>query len=138
MNHCLLMMGGIGSRFGADRPKQYVEVDGRPVFIYILKKLSQLSCLDKLMVVSNEVWIDFVHEVITKYIGAIVDCAHGAACERIEKKIFEPRMEFSFEGEQFWGSKGYENYLRNLYGDYMSLPPKEKRITHHDFKAYFI
>lgn len=69
MNHCLLMMGGIGSRFGADRPKQYVEVDGRPVFIYILKKLSQLSCLDKLVVVSNEVWIDFVHEAITKYIG---------------------------------------------------------------------
>ena len=35
MNHCLLMMGGVGSRFGADRPKQYVEVDGKPVFIYI-------------------------------------------------------------------------------------------------------
>ena len=36
MNHCLLMMGGVGSRFGADRPKQYVDIDGRPVFIYIL------------------------------------------------------------------------------------------------------
>ena len=69
MNHCLLMMGGIGSRFGADRPKQYVEIDGRPVFIYILKKLSQLSCLDKIVVVSNEVWIDFVHDTMNKFIG---------------------------------------------------------------------
>lgn len=69
MNHCLLMMGGVGSRFGADRPKQYVDIDGRPVFIYILKKLSQLSCLDKIIVVSNEVWIDFVHDAINKFIG---------------------------------------------------------------------
>lgn len=69
MNHCLLMMGGVGSRFGADRPKQYVEIDGRPVFIYILKKLSQLACLDKIVVVSNEVWIDFVHDSINKFIG---------------------------------------------------------------------
>lgn len=71
-------------------------------------------------------------------IGAITECTHGARREFIQKSIFEPRRKFLFEGEQFWGPKGYENYLRNLYGDYMSLPPKEKRITHHDFKAYFI
>lgn len=69
MNHCLLMMGGIGSRFGADRPKQYIEVDGRPVFIYILKKLFQLECIDKIVVVSNEVWIDFVNQAINKFVG---------------------------------------------------------------------
>ncbi len=27
-------------------------------------------------------------------------------------------------------------YLRNIYGDYMQLPPPEKRVTHHDFRAY--
>lgn len=69
MNHCLLMMGGIGSRFGADRPKQYIEVDGRPVFIYILKRLFQLKCIDKIIVVSNEVWIDFVNQSVGKFIG---------------------------------------------------------------------
>lgn len=73
----------------------------------------------------------------SKYIGAIVDCAHGAACERIEKKIFEPRMEFLFEGKYFWGPKGYDIYLKNLYGDYMVLPPMKNRVTHHDFKAFW-
>jgi lipopolysaccharide cholinephosphotransferase len=26
---------------------------------------------------------------------------------------------------------GYHEYLKNVYGDYMSYPPVEKRVTHH-------
>lgn len=66
MNHCLLMMGGVGSRFGADRPKQYVEVEGLPVFVYILRKLVATDCIDDVVVVSNEFWIDFVQKHIEK------------------------------------------------------------------------
>lgn len=69
-------------------------------------------------------------------IGAIVDCAHGADCEIIEKAIFEPRIKFNFENEEFWGPKGYDAYLRNLYGNYMILPPKKRQVTHHDFRAF--
>jgi lipopolysaccharide cholinephosphotransferase len=32
---------------------------------------------------------------------------------------------------------GYDKLLTSMYGDYMALPPKEKQITHHDFKAYW-
>lgn len=32
---------------------------------------------------------------------------------------------------------GYDNYLQGVYGDYMQLPPEEKRITHHDFEAWW-
>lgn len=69
MNRCLLMMGGVGSRFGADCPKQYVEVDGRPIFIYILKRLVQLQFLDSIVVVSNKEWIDFTWEAIYRFVG---------------------------------------------------------------------
>jgi 2-C-methyl-D-erythritol 4-phosphate cytidylyltransferase len=62
------MMGGVGSRFASDRPKQYIEFDGRPVFIYILNKLCKLDCIEKIIVVSNEYWIDFVNETIEKFI----------------------------------------------------------------------
>ena len=27
---------------------------------------------------------------------------------------------------------GYDSYLKIAFGDYMQLPPKEKRIPHHD------
>lgn len=73
----------------------------------------------------------------SEYVGAIVDCAHGAACEKILKKIFEPRILFEFEKNLFWGPKGYNEYLSNLYGNYMELPPIDKRVTHHDFEAYW-
>ena len=68
MNHCLLMMGGVGSRLGADRPKQYVEVDNKPVFIYILKKLVKMDCIDKIVIVSNAYWIEFVHQSIKEHL----------------------------------------------------------------------
>jgi lipopolysaccharide cholinephosphotransferase len=42
-----------------------------------------------------------------------------------------------FEGYKFPIPIGYDNYLRSVYGDYMKLPTKEKRITHHSFKAYW-
>lgn len=72
-----------------------------------------------------------------KYIGAIVDCAHGAACEKMVKEKFEPQIPFEFEGKMFWGPEGYEEYLTSLYGNYRELPPEERRVTHHDFEAYW-
>jgi len=32
---------------------------------------------------------------------------------------------------------GYEEYLTKTYGDYMTLPPVEKRVQH-DFEAYWL
>ena len=40
-----------------------------------------------------------------------------------------------FEGEFYWVPGCWEYYLRSLYGDYMKLPPEDKRHTH-DLKAY--
>lgn len=35
-----------------------------------------------------------------------------------------------FEGKQYTIPKGYDNILRTIYGDYMQLPPMEKRVAH--------
>ena len=72
-----------------------------------------------------------------KYIGVIVDCAHGASCEKMVKERFEPRIQFEFEGEKFWGPKCYKEYLTRLYGNYNELPHVDKRVSHHDFEAYW-
>ena len=46
-------------------------------------------------------------------------------------------VEVEFEEHKFPAIKGYDAYLRNQYGDYMQLPPLEKRVAKHDYKAYW-
>ena len=88
--------------------------------------------------------IKFINENAKKYefnnscfIGAIVDCAHGGSCERFLKEKYLPRLKFSFEGKRFYGPLCFDEYLTNLYGNYMDMPPKNKRVSHHDFKAFW-
>ena len=40
------------------------------------------------------------------------------------------RTLYDFEGEKFYGPEDYDTYLRALYGEYMELPPENKRRVH--------
>jgi lipopolysaccharide cholinephosphotransferase len=42
-----------------------------------------------------------------------------------------------FEGKEYRAPKGYDTYLSQKYGDYMTLPPVEKRVSTHDSQAYW-
>ena len=35
-----------------------------------------------------------------------------------------------FEGKEYWAPGCYDSYLTRIYGDYMTLPPENKRKTH--------
>lgn len=70
-----------------------------------------------------------------KYVGCLV----GGYKEKdmMPAEIFSEAVELEFEGEHFRAPKGYDTYLTIEYGDYMTLPPVEQRVTHHDFKAWW-
>ena len=72
----------------------------------------------------------------TDYCGIAVIAAYGIK-KRNRKKIYSEGVEVLFEGHSFPAPKGYDEYLADYYGDYMRLPPKEKRVTHHNYKAYW-
>ncbi len=57
-----MMMGGSGTRFGADIPKQYIEIEDIPVFAYIIKKYSQMPEINEIVIVSHPDWLDFVEQ----------------------------------------------------------------------------
>ena len=44
---------------------------------------------------------------------------------------FAEGVDCEFEGRTLRIPVGYENILREVYGDYMKLPPKEKQVSHH-------
>lgn len=64
---------------------------------------------------------------VTELIGAI----HGMLL-RHDKKDFAEVERKKFEGCEFPVMKGYKKYLKRVWGDYMELPPVEKRVAKHD------
>ena len=53
------------------------------------------------------------------------------------KRVFDSFINVTFEGREYKAPVGYDEWLRSFYGNYMELPPVEKRVSHHSFKAYF-
>lgn len=53
-----------------------------------------------------------------------------------KKEIYDEVVYVEFEGHTFPILKEYDKYLTQLYGDYMTPPPKEKQISNHSFKAF--
>lgn len=49
------------------------------------------------------------------------------------KNWFLERIEYIFEGKKFYSSKDYDTVLTYIYGDYMKLPPEDKREQHSPF-----
>lgn len=47
-------------------------------------------------------------------------------------------VQVAFEGKLYDTMIGYEDYLTKTYGDYLTLPPVSKQITHHSFNAYWL
>lgn len=72
----------------------------------------------------------------TKY----VSCLTSGYKEKdiMPKEIIEETVDIEFEGRIFKAPVGYKKYLEIEYGDYMTLPPEEQRVSHHNFKAWWL
>ena len=53
MNIIIIMSGGVGNRFGADIPKQYCHLRGRPVIDYVIDAAKGSKVADKVVVVAD-------------------------------------------------------------------------------------
>lgn len=57
--------------------------------------------------------------------------------ELLPSEFFDSYTTVHFEGSEVMAIEKYDEYLKATYGDYMKLPPKEKRVSHHKFEAYW-
>lgn len=62
---------------------------------------------------------------------------HYGIKERVHKKCYSSHINIEFESHIFKAPILYENILKQLFGDYMKLPPKEKRVNH-NIEAFWI
>lgn len=63
--------------------------------------------------------------------------AYGIKKETFKKNVFFPTKKIMFCDMNFNAPKKYREYLEQIYGDYMIIPPKEKRITHNPLYIKF-
>lgn len=87
-------------------------------------------------------WSQKLDRLAQKYNGKgyhrCFECCQGLYLKRpFSKKLFDNLIDIQFEDRCYKAYADYDAYLRNGYGDYMQLPPEEKRVPHHDFIAYW-
>lgn len=63
----IILAGGIGSRVGADIPKQFIMIQNKPILVYTLEIYQQHSEVDAIEVVCHECYMDYLQELVNKY-----------------------------------------------------------------------
>lgn len=57
--------------------------------------------------------------------------------EHMSASTFRTYVTLPFEGREYMAIADYDSYLTKHYGDYMQLPPEDKRCTHHTYEAWW-
>ena len=63
MNIALILAGGTGKRLGEGIPKQYIEIEGKPIIAYCLETFFRHEKIDKVQIVAERTW----HSLIAKW-----------------------------------------------------------------------
>jgi lipopolysaccharide cholinephosphotransferase len=63
-----------------------------------------------------------------EYVGYM--CSMGVSKYFFKKQWCDETIMVDFEGKQYPAFKQYDEYLKYQYGNYMQLPPEDKRISH--------
>lgn len=66
-NIAIIFAGGVGQRFGAELPKQFVVAQGKPIIMHTLEAFENHPEIDEIYVGIVEEWLPFFTELVSKY-----------------------------------------------------------------------
>ena len=67
MNIAIILAGGVGTRVGAEVPKQYIKIMGKPVMVYTLEKFENNPNIDAIELVCIKGDIPYVESIVKEY-----------------------------------------------------------------------
>lgn len=73
MTYGVILAGGIGSRMGGDKPKQYLTVKDKPIIIYTIEKFLVVPEFEKVIVLCPKQWVEHTKNLIEKHIAPAKD-----------------------------------------------------------------
>ena len=106
----------------------------RNLIVYIIKIPLLFVSFKKLSLKHEKLSISY-NSKHTNYAGCLI--AFYNHKEIMQNHLFSEYTQIKFENLNLCSIKDYDTYLTNLYGNYMQLPPENKRITHHDFQVFW-
>ena len=66
-----ILAGGVGTRMqSAEKPKQFLEVGGKPIIIHTIEKFISIENFTKILVLTPEDWVDYTRDLIENYMGS--------------------------------------------------------------------
>lgn len=72
MVFAVICAGGIGSRMGnAEKPKQYLNVGGKPIILHTIEKFVVNEEFEKVIVLVPESWINYTRDIINKHLMGV-------------------------------------------------------------------
>ena len=72
MVFAVICAGGIGSRMGnAEKPKQYLNVGGKPIILHTIEKFVVNERFEKIIVLVPESWISYTKDIINKHLKGV-------------------------------------------------------------------
>ena len=66
-NYVILLAGGVGKRMQSEIPKQFLEVEGKPIIVYTIENFQRNEQIEKIVVVCVKDWIEHLRNLIQKY-----------------------------------------------------------------------
>jgi len=67
VNVAVILAGGTGTRVGAGIPKQFIQVQGKPIIAYTLEIFQKNENIDAIEIVCHKDWQDEVNSIVQKY-----------------------------------------------------------------------
>lgn len=68
MNVAVVFAGGTGQRMNnKTRPKQFLELNGKPILVYTLEVFQNHDSIDAIVLVTLEEWINHCHKLVERY-----------------------------------------------------------------------
>ena len=66
-----ILAGGVGTRMqSAEKPKQFLEVGGKPIIIHTIEKFISIENFTKILVLTPADWVDYTRVLIENYMGS--------------------------------------------------------------------